>query len=42
MSRGRDWDSAKSNKPADMNAFWAMWKTVVDKYGSNDNAYFEI
>jgi MYXO-CTERM domain-containing protein len=36
------WDSAKSNKPADMNAFWAMWKTVVDKYGSNDNAYFEI
>ena len=25
-----------------MNAFWNMWKTVVDKYGSNDNAYFEI
>ncbi|HEY5248726.1 MAG TPA: cellulase family glycosylhydrolase [Dermatophilaceae bacterium] len=36
------WDSAKSNKPPDMNAFWNMWKTVVDKYGSNDNAYFEI
>ena len=36
------WDSAKSNKPPDMNAFWSMWKTVVDKYGSNDNAYFEI
>jgi hypothetical protein len=36
------WDSAKSNKPADMNAFWAMWKTVVDKYGSNEKAYFEI
>jgi MYXO-CTERM domain-containing protein len=36
------WDSAKSNKPADMNAFWAMWKTVVDKYGGNDRAYFEI
>ena len=36
------WDSAKSNKPADMNAFWAMWKTVVDKYGSNENSYFEI
>jgi hypothetical protein len=36
------WDSAKSNKPPDMNAFWNMWKTVVDKYGSNENAYFEV
>lgn len=36
------WDSAKSNKPPDMNAFWNMWKTVVDKYGTNENAYFEI
>jgi hypothetical protein len=36
------WDSAKSNKPPDMNAFWNMWKTVVEKYGNNDNAYFEI
>ena len=36
------WDSAKTNKPADMNAFWNMWKTVVDKYGGNANAYFEI
>ena len=36
------WDSAKSNKPPDMNAFWNMWKTVVDKYGSSDSAYFEI
>jgi hypothetical protein len=36
------WDSAKSNKPPDMNAWWAMWKTVVDKYGANANAYFEI
>ena len=36
------WDSAKSNKPADMTAFWNMWKTVVDKYGGNANAYFEI
>jgi hypothetical protein len=36
------WDSAKSNKPPDMNAWWNMWKTVVDKYGSNENAYFEI
>jgi len=36
------WDSAKTNKPADMNAFWSMWKTVVDKYGANPNAYFEV
>jgi hypothetical protein len=36
------WDSAKTNKPPDMNAFWNMWKTVVDKYGGNDKAYFEI
>ncbi len=36
------WDSAKDNKPPDMNAWWAMWKAVVDKYGDNDNAYFEV
>ena len=37
------WDSAKTNKPADMTAFWnIMWKTVTDKYGGNANAYFEI
>jgi hypothetical protein len=36
------WDSAKTNKPPDMNAFWNMWKTVVDKYGGNGNAYFEV
>ena len=36
------WDSARTNKPADMNAFWNMWKTVVDQYGGNANAYFEI
>src|SRR4029079_2929885 len=36
------WDSAKTNKPPDMNAFWAMWQTVVDKDGGNEKAYFEI
>jgi hypothetical protein len=36
------WDSAKTNKPPDMNAFWDMWQTVVDKYGGNERAYFEI
>jgi len=36
------WDSAKTNKPPDMNAFWNMWKTVVTKYGPNENVYFEV
>ena len=36
------WDSAKTNKPPDMTAFWNMWKTVIDTYGANANAYFEI
>ncbi len=36
------WDSAKTNKPPDMTAYWNMWKTVVDKYGGNANAYFEV
>src|SRR4051794_13068429 len=36
------WDSAKSNKPADMNAFWNMWKTVVEKYGATPTASFEV
>ena len=33
------WDSAKIDKPPDMNAFWNMWKTVIDKYGGDANAY---
>jgi MYXO-CTERM domain-containing protein len=36
------WDSAKTNKPPDMTTFWNMWKTVVDKYGGNGGAYFEV
>jgi len=36
------WDSHKDNRPPDMNAWWAMWKTVTDKYGSNENVYFEV
>lgn len=31
-----------NGKPANMNAFWSMWTTIVNKYGSNSNAYFEI
>ncbi len=29
-------------KPQDMTAFWNMWDTVINKYGSNANAYFEV
>src|SRR6478752_6862876 len=36
------WSSSSGADPLDMNAFWAMWKKVVDKYGSNPNCYFEV
>jgi hypothetical protein len=29
-------------KPASTSAFYAMWDTIVGKYGSNPNAYFEV
>ncbi|NUP52764.1 MAG: carbohydrate-binding protein, partial [Catenulispora sp.] len=31
-----------NGKPADTNAFNQMWDTIVGKYGSNPNAYFEV
>ncbi|UJF32829.1 RICIN domain-containing protein [Paenibacillus hexagrammi] len=31
-----------SGKPANMTDFWNMWTTVVNKYGSNANVYFEV
>jgi len=31
-----------NGKPANMTNFWNMWTTVVNKYGSNSNAYFEV
>lgn len=31
-----------NGKPANMTDFWNMWTTVVNKYGNNANAYFEI
>lgn len=34
--------SAKDGKIDDMARFWSMWTTVVGKYGSNANVYFEI
>ncbi len=36
------WSDAHGAKPADMTAFWNMWKTATDKYGSNSNVYFEV
>lgn len=30
-----------NGKPANMNNFWNMWTTVVNKYGTNSNCYFE-
>lgn len=36
------WSSSSGAKPSDITAFWAMWKKVVDKYGSNPNCYFEV
>jgi hypothetical protein len=36
------WSAAHGAKPADTTAFWTMWRTVVNKYGSDSNCYFEI
>jgi hypothetical protein len=38
------WDSASANDGLidNMTNFWAMWQTVVNKYGSNSNVYFEV
>jgi hypothetical protein len=36
------WHPGHGVKIPDMNAFWSMWKTVTDKYGSNTNVYFEV
>ena len=37
------WESASSHNGTidDTTQFWAMWQTVVNKYGSNANVYFE-
>lgn len=46
LSKGRVllcyWDKSSGALPVDMNAFWDMWKTVVNKYGNNGNCFFEI
>ena len=36
------WHPGHGVKIPDMTAFWAMWKTVTDKYGGSDNVYFEV
>jgi len=36
------WHPGHGAKIPDMNGFWTMWQTVVDKYGANSNVYFEV
>ena len=36
------WGPAQPSGPKNMGAWWAMWDTVIKKYGVNKNAYFEI
>ena len=36
------WGPAQSSGPKNMNDWWAMWDKVIQKYGENPNAYFEI
>ncbi|MGF7143385.1 hypothetical protein HNQ56_001808 [Anaerotaenia torta] len=33
--------AAANGKPSNMTNYWNMWNTVVNKYGSNSNCYFE-
>ncbi len=46
LSKGRVligyWGPAQPSGPKNMDDWWAMWKTVVDDYGTDPNAYFEI
>jgi hypothetical protein len=36
------WSEYSGANVRDMNAFWAMWQTVVSQYGDNPNMYFEV
>ena len=36
------WGPAGGAGPANMDRFWSMWKKLVERYGDNPNAYFEI
>ena len=36
------WGPAQPAPPKDMNDWWKMWATLVEKYGKHPNAYFEI
>ncbi len=46
LSKGRIvfgyWGPAQPSGPKNMNDWWKMWETVVNKYGKHPNAYFEI
>jgi len=34
--------SSKDGKIDDVEQFWSMWQTIVNKYGNNSRVYFEI
>ena len=36
------WGPAGGAGPANMDRFWSMWKKLVERYGDNPNAYFEV
>lgn len=36
------WGPSHQGGPADMNKYWNMWSTVVNRYGKNSNCYFEV
>ncbi len=46
LSKGRIvfgyWGPAQPSGPKNMDDWWKMWETVVNKYGKHPNAYFEI
>lgn len=36
------WEPGHGSGIPNMDKFWAMWKTVIDKYGANPECYFEV
>ena len=46
LSKGRVvmgyWGPAQPAGPKNMNDWWSMWAKVVEKYGDQPNAYFEV
>lgn len=36
------WGPAQPSGPKDMNRWWGMWEKIVEDYGTNPKAYFEL